>query len=63
MEGALSAYEGALWRAGSLSLRTDVDSLAYAIVRMTEGFIYHDAVVGSEPDVERAASIVGLLLE
>jgi len=32
-------------------------------VRMTEGFIYHDAVVGTEPDVERAASIVALLLE
>ncbi len=40
----------------------DVDSLAYAIVRMTEGFIYHDTVVGAEPDVDRAASIVALLL-
>jgi AcrR family transcriptional regulator len=49
-------------RAGGLSLRADVDSLAYAIVRMTEGFIYHDAVVGTEPDVERAASVVALLL-
>jgi AcrR family transcriptional regulator len=47
---------------GGLRLRADVDSLAYAIVRMTEGFIYHDAVVGAEPDVERAASIVALLL-
>jgi AcrR family transcriptional regulator len=48
--------------AGALSLRADADRLAYAIVRMTEGFIYHDAVVGTEPDVERAASIVALLL-
>jgi hypothetical protein len=47
---------------GGLRLRADVDSLAYAIVRMTEGFIYHDTVVGAEPDVERAASIVALLL-
>lgn len=47
---------------GALDLRLDVDSLAYAIVRMTEGFIYHDAVVGAEPDVERAAEIVALLL-
>ena len=48
--------------AGALILRADMDSLAYAIVRMTEGFIYHDTVVGAEPDVERAASIVALLL-
>ena len=48
--------------AGTLRLRADVDSLAYAIVRMTEGFIYHDTVVGTEPDVERAASMVALLL-
>ena len=48
--------------AGALRPRADVDSLAYAIVRMTEGFIYHDTVVGAEPDVERAASIVSLLL-
>jgi Tetracyclin repressor-like, C-terminal domain len=47
---------------GGLRLRADVDSLAYAIVRMTEGFIYHDTVVGTEPDVERAASMVALLL-
>jgi AcrR family transcriptional regulator len=48
--------------AGALELRADADTLAYAIVRMTEGFIYHDAVVGAEPDVERAASMVALLL-
>ncbi len=47
---------------GALRLRADVDSLAYAIVRMTEGFMYHDTVVGAEPDVERAASVVALLL-
>jgi AcrR family transcriptional regulator len=47
---------------GALELRADADSLAYAIVRMTEGFIYHDTVVGTEPDVERAASMVALLL-
>jgi AcrR family transcriptional regulator len=47
---------------GPLRLRADEDSLAYAIVKITEGFIYHDTVVGAEPDVERAASIVALLL-
>lgn len=49
-------------QAGKLELRTDPDTLSYAIVRMTEGFIYHDTVVGTLPDVERAASIVALLL-
>ena len=49
-------------QAGALDLRADADSLAYAIVRMTEGFIYHDTVVGAEPDVERAAAMVALLL-
>jgi AcrR family transcriptional regulator len=49
-------------RAGTLQLRADPDTLAYAIVRMTEGFIYHDTVMGTEPDVERAASMVALLL-
>jgi AcrR family transcriptional regulator len=48
--------------AGAIALRADVDSLAYAIVRMTEGFIYHDTVIGTEPDVERAAAMVELLL-
>jgi hypothetical protein len=49
--------------AGSLQLRADANSLAYAIVKITEGFIYHDTVVGAEPDVERAAGIVALLLQ
>lgn len=61
--GDLAGLLGEELEAGTLSLRADVDSLAYAIVRMTEGFIYHDAVVGTEPDVERAASIVALLIE
>ena len=49
-------------QAGGLRLRADVDGLAYAVVRMAEGFIYHDTVMGTEPDVERAAEIVALLL-
>ncbi len=31
---------------GALELRGDADTLAYAIVRITEGFIYHDTVSG-----------------
>jgi AcrR family transcriptional regulator len=49
--------------AGALTLRAEVTSLAYAIVKITEGFIYHDTVVGAEPEVDRAAAIVALLLD
>jgi AcrR family transcriptional regulator len=49
-------------RAGGFEPRADVASLAYAVVRVTEGFIYNDAIVAIEPQVERAAAIVALLL-
>jgi AcrR family transcriptional regulator len=50
-------------RAGTFSPRADIDTLAYAVVRVTEGFIYNDAIVAVEPEVERAAMIVTLLLD
>jgi len=43
--------------------RINPDTLAYAVVRVTEGFIYNDALLTIEPGVERAAEIVGLLLK
>jgi AcrR family transcriptional regulator len=49
-------------RAGAFKPRTEIASLAYAVVRVTEGFIYNDAIATVEPEVERAASIVSLLL-
>jgi AcrR family transcriptional regulator len=48
--------------AGNLQPTVDVETLAYAVVRVTEGFIYNDAVVAVEPELERAAAIVSLLL-
>ena len=55
---------------GAFTPRTDVGTLAYAVVRVTEGFIYSDAIVGGaevitvEPEeIDRAAEIVALLLE
>jgi Tetracyclin repressor-like, C-terminal domain len=48
--------------AGTFQPRADVTTLAYAVVRVTEGFIYNDAIVAIEPEVERAAAIVALLL-
>ena len=56
-------------QSGAFKPRTDVGTLAYAVVRVTEGFIYSDAIIGGaavvtvEPEVERAAQIVALLLD
>jgi AcrR family transcriptional regulator len=49
--------------AGAFQPRVDPDALAYAVVRLTEGFIYNDALATVEPAVDRAAEIVALLLE
>ena len=56
-------------QSGAFEPRADVGTLAYAVVRVTEGFIYNDAIIGGaavvtvEPEVERAAQIVALLLD
>ena len=60
---ALAALYREEAEAGSFSPRADIDSLAYAVVRVTEGFIYNDAITAIEPQVERAAAIVALLLD
>jgi AcrR family transcriptional regulator len=49
-------------RNGSFHPRAAPDTLAYAVVRITEGFIYNDAIVAVEPAVDEAAAIVALLL-
>jgi AcrR family transcriptional regulator len=48
--------------AGTFQPRADPDVLAYAVVRITEGFIYNDAIAAVEPAVEQATAIVELLL-
>jgi AcrR family transcriptional regulator len=50
-------------QAGSFRPKVAPDALAYAVVRVTEGFIYNDALATVEPEVERAAQIVALMLE
>jgi AcrR family transcriptional regulator len=49
-------------RAGNFRPRAEPEVLAYAVIRVTEGFIYNDAIVRVEPAVEQAATIVALLL-
>ena len=56
----------ALYRAeqavGRFTPRADIDTLAFAVVCLTESFIYNDASAAVEPEVERAAAVVALLL-
>ncbi len=49
--------------ASSFEAKTDLYTLSYAVVRVTEGFIYNDAIADLRPEVERAARIVELLLD
>jgi AcrR family transcriptional regulator len=49
--------------AGSFEPKTDLYTLSYAVVRVTEGFIYNDAIADLRPEVERAARVVELLLD
>ena len=49
--------------AGAFQPRADVTALAYAVVRVTEGFIYNDAILAVEPQLNAAEAIVALLLE
>lgn len=47
---------------GSVRLHTDPHTTAYAIVRIVESFLYSDLIVGEEPDIEKAADILKLLV-
>jgi AcrR family transcriptional regulator len=49
-------------QAGAFRPPIEPRALAYAVVRVTEGFIYNDAITTTEPELERAARIVALLL-
>ena len=49
-------------QAGAFQPRIEPTALAYAVVRVTEGFIYNDAITTTEPELERAERIVALLL-
>lgn len=48
---------------GTYTPRGDVGLLSYAVVRLIEGFVYHDAIVEREPAVEDALKVIRLLLE
>jgi AcrR family transcriptional regulator len=47
---------------GAFVPRAATDDLAYATVRLIEGFVYNDTIVRSEPEVDRAIGVIRLLL-
>jgi AcrR family transcriptional regulator len=47
---------------GRLELPVEPHKMAYAIVRITESFLYADLIAGEEPDVESCVEIFKLLL-
>lgn len=62
---SIRLWEGVLEEemcAGRLDLPVDAHTMAYAIVRLSESFLYADLIAGEEPDVEKAVEILKLLL-
>jgi len=47
---------------GNLRLGIDHATLAYAIVRIGESFLYADVIADNDPDVDRAVAVIGRLL-
>jgi hypothetical protein len=47
---------------GNVRLHADPHTTAYAIVRISESFLYSDLITGEEPDIERAGDILKLLV-
>lgn len=49
-------------KAGRLDLPRDLESLAYALVRISESFLYNDLITGHAPDLRKATRIIKALL-
>jgi AcrR family transcriptional regulator len=47
---------------GYLRLNIDRGTLAYAIVRIGESFLYADVIADNDPDVDQAVAVIGRLL-
>lgn len=47
---------------GTLTLPVDAHTMAYALTRTCESFLYADLISGEEPDLEKAMVILGLML-
>lgn len=62
MTAALEAMIDLESERGFYRARMDTATLAYAIVRVTEGFLYADTIADRAPDIDRALTIVEALL-
>lgn len=49
-------------RAGNMRLPVDAHTMAYALVRVVESFLYADAIAGEAPDLDKAVEILKLML-
>ena len=47
---------------GGLRLPVDPHTMAYALVRVAEAFLYSDMITGERPDLEKATQILSLML-
>ncbi|HKA14432.1 MAG TPA: QsdR family transcriptional regulator [Myxococcota bacterium] len=47
---------------GALDLAVDPHTMAYALVRIAESFLYADMIAGEKPDLDKAVEIVKLML-
>jgi AcrR family transcriptional regulator len=47
---------------GHLAIGLDTPTLTYAIVRISEGFLYSDIIADRTPDVDRATTVIEALL-
>jgi len=48
-------------REGHLRLPVPLHTMAYALVRVAESFLYADLITGEEPDIEQAMQVMRLL--
>jgi AcrR family transcriptional regulator len=58
-------YEGLLREEvarGALVLTVDPHTMAYALVRVAESFLYADIIAGEQPDLDKAVEIIRLML-
>lgn len=62
MAGALENLIGLERGRGAFAAELDTSALAYAIMRIGEGFLYADVIADRAPDVSRAVTVIKALL-
>jgi Tetracyclin repressor-like, C-terminal domain len=62
MAGALEKLIDLERGRGSFDASLDTPTLAYAILRISEGFLYSDVIADRTPDIDRATTVIEGLL-